>query len=50
MQKLFEDQENTFSSMHTGRPTADRLSTGDKQRPSVGFHLVAGGARTTDGV
>jgi hypothetical protein len=35
MKQLLEDKENTFSSFHTGRPSAERLSSEDKQRSSV---------------
>jgi hypothetical protein len=32
MGKLLEDKENTFSSIHRGRPTAEHLSSGDERR------------------
>jgi hypothetical protein len=35
MEKLLEGKEATLSSTHTGRPTAERLWSRDKQRLSV---------------
>jgi hypothetical protein len=50
MEKLFDGKENRSSSIHTGRPTAERLSSGDKHRVQDGLHLVTGGATATDGL
>jgi hypothetical protein len=36
IEKLLEDKKKrAFSSIHTGRPTAERISSGDKQIPSL---------------
>jgi hypothetical protein len=35
MEKLLEHKENTFPSIHTGRPIAERLSSGYEQRPNM---------------
>jgi ribosome recycling factor len=35
MEELLEDKGSTFSSIHTGRITADILLSGDKQRSTM---------------
>jgi hypothetical protein len=48
MEKLLEGKENTFCSIRIGRPTAERLSSGDEQT-QCGFRFVAVGTTSNDG-